>query len=87
MKVENYEDEFIKITHVESKSKTEVYEVWSKCSNNSIGEIEWDTGWRHYVFQDEVIKLSDRCLFALGEFVKKMNNAHKKTQAPKKGGG
>ena len=77
MKIENYEDEFIKIEHIESKPKTEVYEVWSKCSKSTLGEIRWDVGWRHYTFQDEVLRLSDRCLFALGNFVKKLNKSHK----------
>ena len=77
MKLKNYEDEFIKIVHVKSKPKTEVYDVISKCSNQSIGDISWDIGWRHYVFGDRLIRLSDRCLFALGFFVMNMNIEHK----------
>ena len=77
MKLQNYEDEFIKIVHLQSKPRTEVYDVISKCGDESIGDVSWDRGWRHYVFGDRFIKLSDRCLFALGFFVMKMNIAHK----------
>ena len=72
-----YEDEWIKIFHRESKPKTDVFNVVSKCQNLSIGEVRWDTGWRHYVWQDSLIKLSDRCLFSLGYFVMKKNIKHK----------
>jgi hypothetical protein len=73
-----YEDEFIQIIHKESKLKTEVYAIWSKCSCSTIGEISWDNGWRRYVWSDRLVRLSDRCLFALGEFVKKCNENHKR---------
>ena len=76
--VENYEDKFIKIYHISSKPKTEVYEVWSKCSNILLGNILWYPKWRHYVFDDAKNIYSDRCLFALGEFVKKCNENHKR---------
>ncbi len=72
-----YEDEFIKIVHKESKPKTNVYDVVSKCRNLTIGEIKWDTGWRHYVWQDPLIKLSDRYLLSLGLFVMEKNIKHK----------
>ena len=77
MKETIYQDEWIKIVHKESKPKTEVYDVFSKCQGLTIGEIKWDRGWRHYVWQDPLIKLSDRCLFALGYFVMKKNIEHK----------
>ena len=87
MKKSIYEDEWIKIVHKESKPKTEVYDVFSKCNlqrceegrefEATIGEIRWDKGWRHYVWQDPLIKLSDRCLFSLGYFVMKKNIEHK----------
>ena len=83
-KIENYEDEFITINHIESKPKTEVFEVWSKCSSSPLGVIKWHPNWRHYTFQDEVIILSDRCLDALATFVKKCNRKHKFKQALEK---
>ena len=76
MKVK-YEDEWIKIVHKESKPKTEIYDVISKCQNLTIGEVRWDVGWRSYVWQDPLIKLSDRCLLSLGYFVMKRNIEHK----------
>ena len=72
-----YEDEWIRIVRKETKPKTKVYDVISKCQNLTIGEIKWDTGWRSYVWQDPLIKLSDRCLLSLGYFVMKKNIEHK----------
>jgi len=81
MKIENYEDEFIVIEHLESKPKTEVYEVNSKCTGYWLGQILWYPQWRHYVFMpanEYPTVHSDRCLFAIGDFVKKLNTNHKK---------
>ena len=40
-----YEYEWIKIIHITSKPKTEVYDILSKRSGLTIGEVRWDTNW------------------------------------------
>ena len=74
---EVYEDEFIRIFLTGSKPKTNVYSVWSKCSDCKLGEIKWYPQWRHYCFFIGGLVFSDRCLLNLGNNVLEANKQHK----------
>jgi hypothetical protein len=66
---------------VEEKPKTKVYEVWNTMTDCLLGVIKWDSAWRHYCwFQENDIKMSDRCMIKIGGFVKDLNEAHKGNQ-------
>lgn len=64
----------------ESKPKTKVFSVWSKCSDCELGEIRWNGAWRHYGFfptaEIETVH-SDRCLLEISHFITKLNEEHK----------
>jgi hypothetical protein len=74
------EDEWIKFIEKESKPKTKVYAVMSKCSDCELGEIKWYPSWRHYCFfptlELETVH-SDRCLLSISQFITKLNVEHK----------
>ena len=72
-----YEDEWLKIFLIEKKPKTNVYSVWSKCSDCKLGEIRWYPHWRHYCLILPDLVFSDRCMLNIGEFTKKLNEEHK----------
>jgi len=71
------EKRWMEFKELPPKPKTRVFDVISNCQGLSIGQVKYDTGWRHYVFEDSLIKLSDRCLFELGFFVQKLNEERK----------
>jgi len=76
-----YEDEWLIIKEKEKKPKTMVYSVISKCSDSELGIIHWYPQWRYYTFEPTIefkTEHSDRCLLALGNFVLKLNNKHKR---------
>jgi len=59
----------------ESKPKTKVYSVYSKCGDCELGEIKWYPAWRHYCFFPEFETVhSDRCLREISEFITKLND-------------
>ena len=74
------EDEWLKFVEKESKPKTKVYSVMSKCSDCELGEIKWYPSWRHYCFfptlELETVH-SDRCLLSISQFITKLNVEHK----------
>lgn len=75
-----FEDEWLEISVVESKPKTKVFSVLSKSSACELGTIKWHPSWRHYCFFPTMefdTVYSDRCLFALAEFVYQKNREHK----------
>lgn len=74
------EDEWLIFIHVYNKPKTKVINVISKCSNCILGVIQWNPGWRHYWFEPTIEfkhGYSDRCLIAIGEFVRELNFKHR----------
>ena len=84
-----YEDKWLEIFEEEPKPKTKVFSVWSKCSDTQLGKIRWYPSWRHYCFiinfeEIEVFTklfiFSDRCMLAIGNFTKTLNEDHKYTQ-------
>jgi hypothetical protein len=67
-----YEDKYIRISVIEKLKRTNVFNVESKYSNDSLGQIRWYPQWRHYCFMPETkykTLLSDRCLLAISEFI------------------
>ena len=75
------ETKWLKFIEKEPKPKTRVFSVWSKISYCEIGIVHWNPPWRHYSFQPTIKFLtehSDRCLFSLSRFVKKLNEEHGK---------
>ena len=75
-----YEDEFIFIELTGKKPKTDIYTVFSKCSDCDLGEIRWYPSWRHYCFfpsYDISTVYSDRCLLAISQTITKLNQEHK----------
>ena len=63
----------------ETKPKTKVYSVISKCSDFELGIIKWYPSWRHYCFfptMGEETVHSDRCLAFISEFITKLNKEH-----------
>lgn len=86
-KMKRFEDEWIIIDWREDKPKTKVYYVLSKCSDCTLGLIQWYPQWRHYCFlPDTYIKLvfSDRCLLNISKFITELNKEHKKAIMEKK---
>ncbi len=74
-----FEDEWLEISVAESKPKTKVFSVWSKSSACVLGVVHWRNTWRKYTFSPIVkfeTDFSDRCLFALAEFVYQQNREH-----------
>jgi hypothetical protein len=78
-----YEDKWIVMeewTDYAKSHKTRKFTVWSKCGECRLGEINYDTGWRRYVFSpikyDKTI-YSDRCELSIGYFIFCMNRKRK----------
>lgn len=68
-------DEFIP----DKPRKTQIFKVRNKRLNEDIGTIEWDCGFRKYVYLDPPhrMRFCEMCLFELGNFVKKLNEEYK----------
>ncbi len=62
--------EFIDISN--SKNKTKLFDVWNKVTNQKLGQIKWDTGWRCYVFDDGELKMAEGCEFEMFEKLKEL---------------
>ena len=57
--------------------KTKVYSVESNHSGDNLGQINWERGWRQYVFNpyhdDETTTVfSHDCLLEISQFIKKL---------------
>lgn len=59
--------------------KTKVYDVYSTHSDDFLGSINWDTGWRQYVFSPDMTKWSVGCLRQLADFVETLNMQQKQS--------
>lgn len=75
--------EYLEFNRIEIKRKTKVFEVRNKETDYYLGDIEWDCGWRQYVFIqriDEKIKMSRGCERQIADFLdqlmeeRKLNN-------------
>lgn len=78
--MDTFETRWLKIKLIEKLKKTNVYDVISKTHKCVLGQIRWDTGWRHYLFlptTDFKTKHSDRCLINIGTYIKELNKNHK----------
>ena len=71
--------EFLDVTPDDPTRKTKVFEVASKHDDSILGMIQWDGGWRQYVFEPcENCKWSWDCLSQLSDFIKKLMEMRKK---------
>jgi len=74
-----YEDKWIEILEWGDYAKTHKmrkFTVHSKCSDDTIGYVQYDTGWRRYIYAPiHYYKTiySDRCEFSIGYFIFCMN--------------
>ena len=85
MKME--ESKWLEFREKESKPKTKVFSVWSKCSDCGLGEIKWHPAWRHYCFFPKIefsTVHSDRCLLEISQFITKLNEEHKQKKERRK---
>ena len=67
--------QYLEFNELETERKTKVFEIRNKETQDYLGDIAWDTGWRQYVFIqriDEQIKMSRGCLIQLGEFLNEL---------------
>jgi hypothetical protein len=59
--------------------KTKTFIVVSQHDQSSLGRIEWDGGWRQYVFKPHSgCQWSWDCLWELSEYIKRLMEARKK---------
>ena len=65
------------------KPRTKVWGVYSKHTDELLGEVKWHGPWRQYCFDDEKIVMAQSCLDDLSDFIKK----HKKDRVSIKNGG
>ena len=71
---------WIDVVLVAENTKTDVYEIFDK-NDYGLGIIKWYPQWRHYcLFPNVSTVFSDRCLIALGKFVKELNDNHGKNE-------
>ena len=77
------EDAYLRFIETERKTKTSVYSVISKHSDERLGEIKWYSHWRHYCFFPTIefqTVHSDRCLTSISDFINRLNTEHKNKQ-------
>lgn len=57
--------------------KTKVFEIRNKDTDWFVGTIDWDTGWRRYIFTGNVqpTKLDEECLVDIAKFIGKLMKA------------
>ena len=77
------DSKYLEYEFIERKPRTEVYDVISKTDGGSLGIVKWYPPWRHYCFFIGDKVWSDRCLADLSNFVKYLNEEHKKREALK----
>jgi hypothetical protein len=59
--------------------KTDIWSVFSKYTDDCLGEVKWHPQWRHYCFFPELDTVfSDRCLETLSDFVNVQNEKHRR---------
>jgi len=58
--------------------KTKMFRVFNKLREEILGMIEWDTGWRKYVYvSDGDIKYCQMCLSEIQGFLHSLNNPNR----------
>jgi len=63
------------------KRKTKIFEVINKSTKYYLGMIEWDNGWRQYVFIqriDELVKMGRSCEKQIADFLYYLMEQRKK---------
>jgi len=70
--------EFLDVSNLNNKTK--LFDVWNKVTNEKLGQIRWDCGWRCYVFDDDVMKFAEGCEFELFEKLKNLREEREKVK-------
>jgi hypothetical protein len=72
------ESKYLKFTKIDSKGKTEIYNVISKNHEYSLGIIKWYSSWRQYCFYPEKETIFNKdCLNVIEEFIIELMNKRK----------
>lgn len=68
---------FAEADWLDARKRTRVWTVASKAHGYVLGQVEWSTGWRRYVYKafDDTY-WSPGCLVAVAEFCQKQTDAH-----------
>ncbi len=78
---------YIKFRFIKQLTKTKVYHVIAKRSDDYLGAIKWFSRWRQYSFHpvgDTIF--NTQCLKDICEFTEKLNQEHKKVKYETKKG-
>ena len=65
------------------KNKTKILRVKNKENDCGLGNIQWDTGWRQYVFDDGTIKMAEGCQYEVFEKIKELRLERQKLKVKK----
>jgi len=71
---------YLIFNELDVERKTKVFEVRNQKLDYYFGDIEWDCGWRQYIFSqrvDEKIKMSRGCLKEIYDFLDKLMEERK----------
>jgi hypothetical protein len=72
------ESEYLIFNELESKGKTNIYNVISKHDEYSLGIIKWYSSWRQYCFYPEKETVFNKtCLNTIEEFIIELMNKRK----------
>ena len=73
---------FIRFEQVKDMGTTKEWEVVSVRDNGPLGCIEWNYGWRQYVFRPDLeTEWSWDCLQSIVDFLKEQNRLHREQKA------
>jgi len=69
---------YIKFKLIEKKDKTNVYSIFSKIGDYSLGKIKWYPAWRKYCFFPNSMTIWDtKCLLEITKFIKELMDERK----------
>lgn len=62
------------------KAKTKKILVRNKSMNQSLGYIKWDSGWRQYVFDDNILKMAEGCQYEVFEKIRQLREEREQSR-------
>jgi hypothetical protein len=65
------------------KNKTKILRVRNKPMDMTLGDIQWDCGWRQYVFDDGHLKMAEGCQYEVFEKIKELREERDALSEPK----